>query len=117
MSDTTRLRPVERRILALQESGHSVDDIAGRFNRSPEHIERVIRWTEIPRQAEPYKFAQALETRVLALRDQGLDREEIGRRFKRSADNVRQIEALAHYRRAVSLLRRPVDPNVAPQEL
>ncbi len=106
VSDTTRLRPVERRILALQDGGHTLDEIAQRFKRSPEHIERVIGWTAIPRGAEPYKFAQALETRVLALRNEGVGREEIGRRFKRSADNVRQIEAFAHYRRAMSLLRR-----------
>lgn len=58
-----------------------------------------------PRSGEPYKFTEALEARVLALRADGHDHEEIGRRFNRSADNIRQIEALAHYRRAVELLR------------
>lgn len=81
-------------------------DIARRLRRSPEHVERMIQWTAIPRSDEPYKFTSALETRVLALREQGVDYEEIGRRFKRSARNVRMIEALAHYRRALSLLRR-----------
>jgi DNA-binding CsgD family transcriptional regulator len=104
--DTTRLRPVERRILAMRSDGHTLHDIAGRLKRSPEHVERMIRWTEIPRSDEPYKFTGALEARVLALREQGMDYEEIGRRFKRSARNVRLVEALAHYRRALSLLRR-----------
>jgi DNA-binding CsgD family transcriptional regulator len=105
MPDITSLRPIERRILAMQGDGHSIDDIAGRLNRSPEHVERMVEWTEIPRTGAPYKFNEALEARVLAMRGEGQDYEEIGRRFNRSADNVRQIEALAHYRRAVELLR------------
>ena len=105
MPDITSLRPIERRILAMQDDGHSVADIAGRFKRSPEHVQRMIEWTDIPRNGEPYKFTEALEARVAALRAEGHDHEEIGRRFNRSADNIRQIEALAHYRRAVELLR------------
>lgn len=105
MPDITSLRPIERRILAMQDDGQTVIDIAGRLKKSPEHVERMIEWTEIPRSGEPYKFTEALEARVLALRADGHDHEEIGRRFNRSADNIRQIEALAHYRRAVELLR------------
>lgn len=99
------LRPIERRILAMRDDGLAVEEIAGRLKRSPEHVGRMIEWTDIPRDGEPYKFPEALEARVLALRAEGHDHEEIGRRFKRSAANVRQIEALAHYRRAVELLR------------
>lgn len=105
MSDITRLRPVERRILAMQDDGRTISDIAGRLKRSPEHVERMVGWTGIPRTDAPYRFTGALEARVLALRAAGVDHEEIGRRFKRSAVNIRQIEALAHYRRAVELLR------------
>lgn len=106
MNDTTRLRPVERRILAMQDAGIDLHDIAARLKRSPQHVQRMIDWADIPRTGEPYKFTRALETRILDLRAQGHDHDEIGRRFNRSADNIRQIEALAHYRRAVTLLRR-----------
>jgi transcriptional regulator len=104
MTDT--LRPVERRILAMREAGLHIGEIAGRLKRSPAHVERMISWTEIPRTGDPYKYTQALEARILDLRHAGVDHDEIGRRFNRSADNIRQIEALAHYRRALSLLRR-----------
>ena len=43
------LRPVERRILALRESGESTELIADRLRRSPQHVERIIAWTAIPR--------------------------------------------------------------------
>ena len=105
MADTTHLRPVERRILAMRNDGLAIDEIATRLKRSPEHIERMIRWSDIPRTGDPYKYTAALESRVLALRADGLDHDEIGRRFKRSETNVRQIEALAHYRRALTLLK------------
>jgi transcriptional regulator len=106
------LRPIERRILAMRDNGLAIDEIAGRLKRSPQHVERMIEWTSIPRSGEPYKFARALESRILDLRRAGVGHEEIGRRFKRSADNVRQIEALAHYRRALDILRSP-----SPEEI
>lgn len=106
------LRPVERRILAMRDDGLAIDEIAGRLGRSPAHVERMIEWTSIPRTGEPYKFTRALEARILELRRDGLDHEEIGRRFKRSADNVRQIEALAHYRRALDILRPSDDQEL-----
>lgn len=104
---TETLRPVERRILAMRANGLAIEEIAGRLKRSPQHVERMIQWTSIPRTGAPYKFARALEARILDLRSAGLDHEEIARRFKRSAGNVRQIEALAHYRRALDIMRTP----------
>jgi transcriptional regulator len=99
------LRPIERRILSMRDQGVALDEIATRLRRSPAHVERMIRWTEIPRSGAPYKYTEALERRVLTLRDEGLDHDEIADRFRRSPDNVRQIEALAHYRRALTLFR------------
>ena len=99
------LRPLERRILLMRDSGLSSEEIAQRLRRSAKHVERIIEWTEIPRSRRPSKFAEALESRVLAMRDQGLGHDEIARKFGRSARNVRQVEALAYYRRAVALLR------------
>jgi len=103
---TELLRPVERRILAMRDSGIAVNEIASRLRRTPTHIERMIEWTNVPRSGEPYKFSRALESRVLALRDQSVDHDEIGRRFKRTPANIRQIEALAYYRKALDLIRR-----------
>jgi transcriptional regulator len=105
VNDLTHLRPVERRILAMQAEGQSVEDIAARLRKSPRHVERMIEWTDVPRTGRPSRFARALEARILAMREEGHDHDEIGRRFRRSAANIRQIEALAFYRRALALLR------------
>ena len=101
------LRPLERRVLGMRRSGLSSEEIAGRVQRSPKHVERIIEWTAIPRTSRPSKFARALESRVLAMRDEGLGHDEIGKKFRRSARNIRQVEALAYYRRAIALLRPP----------
>ena len=99
------LRPIERRLLQMRDSGLSSEEIARRVRRSAKHVERMIEWTEIPRSRRPSRFARALESRVLALRAQGLAYDEIAQKFRRSARNIRQVEALAYYRRAVALLR------------
>ena len=99
------LRPIERRILRMRDSGLSIAEIAQRLRRSAKHVERMIEWTEIPRRKRPSGFAQALESRVLSLRAQGLGHEEIAQKFGRGSRNIRQVEGLAHFRRAVALLR------------
>lgn len=102
---TDHLRPVERRVLAMKEEGLSTEEIAGRIKRSPEHVERILEWSEIPRSRLPAQSsAEALERRVLALRHEGEGHEEIGRRFGKSGRFIRQVEGLAHYRRALELL-------------
>jgi len=98
------LRPIERRVLQMHETGVATDQIAARLKRSPAHIERMIEWTDIPRTRRPDKYTRALEARVLSMRAGGMDHTEIGERFGRSARNIRQIEAFAHYRRAMDLL-------------
>jgi DNA-binding CsgD family transcriptional regulator len=100
-----KLRPVERRLVAMRDAGYDVEDIASRLNRSPEHVTRMLAWIEIPRNGPaPRRAAAARESRVLALRAQGQSHEEIGARFKRSARYIRQLEGMAHYRRALELL-------------
>ncbi|HEY3427907.1 MAG TPA: hypothetical protein VGK83_04475, partial [Acidimicrobiia bacterium] len=80
---TSNLRPVERRMLALRAEGIEVEEIARRFRRSPQHVERVLTWTQIPRAQEPDRpeGLRPIERRVLAMRGQGLSYDEIGRRF------------------------------------
>jgi hypothetical protein len=40
-SDTHTLRPLERRVLHWREQGADFDELAPRFRRSPEFLERV----------------------------------------------------------------------------
>jgi hypothetical protein len=99
------LRPVERRILAMRDEGVPVDEIGRRIRRSPQHVARMIAWTEFPRHRPPSRNAVwAIHNRVLAMRAAGETHEEIGLRFRRSPRSIRQIEGLAHYRIGLQLL-------------
>ena len=97
---TSGLRPVERRMLALRDDGIEVDEIARRFRRSPQHVERVLSWAEIPRENELDRpdGLRPIERRVLAMRDEGLSYDEIGRRFNRGPDHIRRVERYAGFR-------------------
>jgi hypothetical protein len=96
---------MERRVLAMADSGLGHSEIARRINRSPEHVERMIGWTEIPRSQPPAtRSPRAVEQRVLDLRAEGESHDQIARRFKRSPRSIRQIEGLAHFRLAMDLL-------------
>lgn len=100
-----RLRPIERRVLAMRDDGLATAEIADRIRRSPDHVERMIQWTDIPRSGPPPRTsARAMERRVLALRSLGLDHDEIAARFRRGPRFIRQVEGLAHYRRALEIL-------------
>lgn len=99
------LRAIERRVLAMRDQGLDNAQIGDRIKRSSQHVERIVRWTEIPRSGPPQKrVPRAIESRVLALRAEGETHEEIGRRFRRSPRFIRQVEGLAHFRLALSLL-------------
>jgi hypothetical protein len=98
---------MERRVVAMSAAGLDHGQIAEKINRSPAHVERVIGWTRIPRSQPPTGRAhRALEQRVLDLRFAGESHEEIAARFRRSPRSIRQIEGLAHFRRAMDLLER-----------
>lgn len=99
------LRPLERCVLSMRDEGLAFDEIGRRIKRSPEQVERIIGWTQLPlRQAAPGLAARALERRVLALRASGESYDQIAGRFRRSADFIRRVEGLAHYRLALELL-------------
>ena len=97
---TSNLRPVERRMLALRAEGIEVEEIARRFRRSPQHVERVLTWSKIPRAQEPDRpeGLRPIERRVLAMRGEGLSYDEIGRRFNRGPDHIRRVERYAGFR-------------------
>ncbi len=99
------LRPIERRVLAMRDQGLNYEQIGARIRRSPEHVARIVQWTEIPRSGRPpTRTPRPIESRVLALRARGETHEQIGRRFRRSARFIRQVEGLAHFRLALDLL-------------
>lgn len=100
-----RLRPIERRILTMKEEGKPVADIANRIKRSPEFVERIIEWTDIPRAGSRREtLLSPLQSRVLALAADGEDHETIAKRFKKSERFIRQVEGLAHYRKGLKLM-------------
>lgn len=91
-------------MLALREEGVEVAEIARRFKRGTEHVERVLAWTEIPRASEPERAEglRPIERRVLAMRAEGQSYDEIGRRFNRGPDHIRRVERYAAFRDAYS---------------
>ena len=100
------LRPIERRVLALKASGQTTAEIARRFKRGEDHIERIIGWTNIPRRPRERTRdgLRPVERRVLSLRNDGLSYEEIGVRFRRDAEFARRVESIALMRNELGLL-------------
>lgn len=99
------LRPIERRVLAMRDAGLSNEEIGRRIRRSPEHVARIIEWTDLPRTAPPIRRRpRAIERRVLAMRAAGDSHEEIAGRFRRSARFIKQVEGLAHINHGRELL-------------
>ncbi|MGQ0848781.1 MAG: hypothetical protein ACT4OP_06635 [Actinomycetota bacterium] len=100
-----RLRPIERRMLALHDQGMNPAEIARRFRRGPVFVSRVLSWTAIPRTGNNRRQVglRPVERRVLDLRAQGLSHAEVGRRFGRTAGYARRIEGLANLRSDLGL--------------
>lgn len=101
--DPAYLRPFERRVIAMRHEGVSVAEIARRFRRSPEHVQRVLQWTTIPRNGSPRRITPpAIERRVVAMRVAGEPYEQIAERLRRSPESIRQIEGLTYFLRGVT---------------
>ncbi len=100
MTDHDRLRPIERRMRRLVHEGADEDDIAQRFQRSPDHVRRVLALADLPGRAAPASSSplRPLERRILRWRDQGAEPAEIATRFRRSPEFVERVEALANYK-------------------
>lgn len=103
--DIESLRPIERRILTMRSEGVSREEIGRRIRKSPEFVERVIDWTEIPRSGKTRdSYLSPIEARVLALTAEGEDHETIGKRFNKSGRFIRQVLGMAHYRKGLRLM-------------
>lgn len=104
-NDTQTLRPIERRVLDLHEEGVSVDEIAARFNKSPEFVDRLLTWTDIPRNGtDNGRELNPIERRVLDMRAEGQSRAEIAEKFRKTERYIRQVEGLAHFKEGQRLL-------------
>ena len=104
-TDTRALRPIERRVLRMHRDGIAIDDIASRFNKTPEFVERLIVWTGIPRTGEAaHRTLRPLERRVLTMRAEGETHQAIAARFRKTERFIRQVEGLAHFKEGQRLL-------------
>lgn len=74
-----------------------MSEIARRFRRSSDHIDRVIEWARLPGRGAPTEneTLRALERRVLRWREQGAAYEDIAARFRRSPGFVERVEGFA----------------------
>ena len=102
-TDPEHLRPIERRVLAMRREGIPLEEIAQRFRRSPEHIQRILRWTTIPRNGSADRLTPpAIERRVVAMRVAGEPYDQIADRLRRRPHSIRQIEGLTYFLRGVT---------------
>jgi DNA-binding NarL/FixJ family response regulator len=91
----------------MRADGVDVDEIATRIKRSPGFVERLLGWTEIPRNGEASdRYLTPKQRRVLDMRASGETHEEIAAKFKRSERYIRQVEGLAHFKEGQRLLAR-----------
>ena len=91
--EPTAQRPFERRVLSLLESGQDAVEVAARFRRSPEFIDRVSTLARLPREAMARGQAglRPLERRVLRWREHGASFDEIAARFRRSPEFIERV--------------------------
>lgn len=100
-----RLRPFERTVLRLADTGMPTAEIAWRFRRSPGHIGRVIALSRLPRTsaspaANGASTLRPVERCVLRARSEGTDVAEIAARMRRTPGHVDRVERYASYKLA-----------------
>jgi hypothetical protein len=107
LSDPQHLRPIERRVLDMRDGEVPLDEIATRIRKTPEFVESLIGWTEIPRNGSSSdRRLSPLQSRVLDLRAGGESHAEIAAKFKKTERFIRQVEGLAHFKEGQRLLSR-----------
>jgi transcriptional regulator len=103
VTDAQRLRPIERRVLALKEAGVPDVEIARRFRRGRRFIEQVESLARLDgrhadRRARRPGALRPVERRILSWRDRGISPEQLAERFRRSPEFVTRVERLARYK-------------------
>jgi DNA-binding CsgD family transcriptional regulator len=101
------LRPIERRVLAMRDSGMDDAEIGRRIRKSPQRVSAIAEWAALPGRGVARSqdgVLSPLQTRVVAMRAEGQSHAEIGRRLRRGEHFVRQVEGLAHFRQYLDLL-------------
>ena len=100
VTEFSHLRPLERRVCRLAESGVVPDEIGRRFKRSGTHIEQVLLLSGLPDRNAPqlHEDLTPLERRLIRWRDQGAPTAEVAARFRRGPDNIERVLALADYK-------------------
>lgn len=98
-----RLRPIERRVLALKEAGVPDAEIAHRFRRGRRFIAQVeelanLDGRDAKRRRRRDGPLRPVERRILMLRERGVSTDELAERFRRSPDFVARVERLARYK-------------------
>jgi len=86
-------RPLERRVQAWADTGHDLREIAARFRRSPEFIDRVLTMARIDRApaVDGDRGQRPLERRILRWRERGASFDDIAARFNRSPAFVERV--------------------------
>jgi hypothetical protein len=105
MTDTERLRPVERRVLRWSQAGLDDAEIARRFGRGERWTAQVRFLASLDRPAPSYVRGdrlRPLERRLLRWREQGAGHDELSGRFRRSADFLARVEEYARYKLATA---------------
>src|SRR5438132_11327332 len=95
--DSAALRPFERRVRGLAAAGMSRAEIGRRFRRQPETIDRVLAWSDLPREGRPAQgdVLRPVERRVLRWREDGTDFQALAPRLRRTPEFLEQVARLA----------------------
>jgi hypothetical protein len=99
VAEDIALRPIERVVRRLVDSGVEPAEVAWRLRRSPRSVKQILelsaRTRTVARPLAPPQVLRPLERRILAWRAEGASYAEIGSRFRRSPAFVHQVEEIA----------------------
>ena len=100
MAEEMTLRPIERVVRRLVESGADPAEVAWRLRRTPRSVKQILELSTriqplVRQRVSPPHVLRPIERRILAWREQGASYAEIGARFRRSPAFIRQVEGIA----------------------